>query len=75
MENDTRIDEYLKRIEVNRPTNGPDKEYLIQLHIGHLTHIPFETIEYFSGLYFRPTCPTKSRWSLFSNEWSLCIYS
>ena len=45
MENDTCIDEYLKRIEVNRPTNGPDKEYLIQLHIGHLTHIPFETFD------------------------------
>lgn len=45
MKNDTHVDEYLKRIEVNRPINGPDKEYLIRLHIGHLTHIPFETFD------------------------------
>lgn len=45
MENDDRIDEYLKRIEVNRPINGPNEEYLNQLHIGHLTHIPFETFD------------------------------
>jgi len=45
MQNDSRIDEYLQRIEVNRPTNVPDEDYLIQLHIGHLTHIPFETFD------------------------------
>ena len=40
-----RVDEYLKRIETNRPTNGSTEEYLNQLHIGHLTHIPFETFD------------------------------
>ena len=45
MENTNHLDDYLKRIEVNRPTNGPDEEYLNQLHIGHLTHIPFETFD------------------------------
>jgi len=45
MKNDNRVDEYLKRIEVSRPTNGPTEEYLNQLHIGHLTHIPFETFD------------------------------
>jgi len=39
------IDEYLKRIEVEQPKNGATKEYLNQLHIGHLTHIPFETFD------------------------------
>ena len=39
------VDEYLKRIEINRPTNGPDKDYLNRLHIAHLTHIPFETFD------------------------------
>ncbi len=45
MANDNRVDEYLKRIEVSRPINGPTEEYLNQLHIGHLTHIPFETFD------------------------------
>jgi arylamine N-acetyltransferase len=45
MENDNCVEEYLKRIGVNQPTNGPDEEYLIQLQMGHLTHIPFETFD------------------------------
>ena len=45
MEEDQHVDEYLKRIEVDRPINGPTSEYLNQLHIGHLTHIPFETFD------------------------------
>ena len=45
MIDDSRVDEYLKRIEVDRPINGPDKEYLIQLHLGHLTHIAYETFD------------------------------
>ncbi|UJR09864.1 hypothetical protein I4U23_014086 [Adineta vaga] len=45
MENENRVDEYLQRIELNRPNNISDEEYLIQLHIGHLTHIPFETFD------------------------------
>jgi arylamine N-acetyltransferase len=45
MEIDNRVDEYLKRIEVDRPKNETDEEYLIKLHIGHLTHIPFETFD------------------------------
>jgi len=39
------VEEYLKRIEVNQSNKGPNEEYLIQLHIGHLTHIPFETFD------------------------------
>ncbi|CAF1242723.1 unnamed protein product [Rotaria sp. Silwood1] len=45
MENNHHLDEYLKRIEVNFPTNDCMEEYLNQLHIGHLTHIPFETFD------------------------------
>ncbi|CAF1645384.1 unnamed protein product [Adineta ricciae] len=45
MENDDRVDEYLKRIDINRPEDVPDEEYLAQLHVGHLTHIPFETFD------------------------------
>ena len=42
---DSDLVEYLQRIELARPTHGPDEDYLIQLHIGHLTHIPFETFD------------------------------
>jgi arylamine N-acetyltransferase len=45
MDTDSHIDKYLKRIEVNRPTDGLTEEYLNKLHIGHLTHIPFETFD------------------------------
>ena len=45
MIDNSRVDEYLKRIEVDRPINRPNREYLIQLHLGHLTHIPFETFD------------------------------
>jgi len=45
MDNNNRVDEYLKRIEVDRPLNGPTQEYLNLLHVGHLTHIPFETFD------------------------------
>ncbi|CAF3179503.1 unnamed protein product [Rotaria sp. Silwood2] len=45
MKNDNHLDEYLKRIEVRYPTDKCTEEYLSQLHIGHLTHIPFETFD------------------------------
>lgn len=45
MESESHVDEYLKRIELKRPTNGPNKDYLNQLHIAHLTRIPFETFD------------------------------
>jgi len=45
MENDSQLYEYLKRIKVPRPTDGPNEDYLIQLHIGHLTCIPFEAFD------------------------------
>ncbi|CAF1373866.1 unnamed protein product [Rotaria sordida] len=45
MKNDNHLDQYLKRIEVNYPTNRCTQEYLNQLHVGHLTHIPFETFD------------------------------
>ena len=45
MQNHKQLDEYLKRIEVPRPTGKMDLAYLSQLHTGHLTHIPFETFD------------------------------
>jgi arylamine N-acetyltransferase len=45
MDHPNSLDDYLKRIEVDRPKNGSDEEYLSQLQIGHLTHIPFETFD------------------------------
>jgi len=39
------VEKYLKWIEVNQSNKGPNTEYLIQLHIGHLTHIPFEIFD------------------------------
>ena len=45
MESDSQLDEYLQRIEVPRPTGKLDIDYLTQLQIGHLTHVPFETFD------------------------------
>lgn len=45
MENDVHIAEYFKRIEIDYPTDGCNEEYLNQLHVNHLTHIPFETFD------------------------------
>ena len=45
MAGESGIDEYLKRIDMKRPVNGPDKDYLNQLHVNHLTHIAFEAFD------------------------------
>lgn len=45
MADDSKMDAYLKRIDMKRPGNEPDKDYLTELHINHLTHIPFETFD------------------------------
>lgn len=45
MIDDQQLDEYLKRIDLNHPTDGCTAEYLNQLQVGHLTHIPFETFD------------------------------